>query len=335
MKLKYSAIAVAVAGALGASMAAHAASDSGFYADLRVGFQSTDTGGESQITIENQVSRFGFRGSTDMGNGLTGYGRMEFGLRTEGGDPSPLTRRHAYVGLSGDWGDVRVGQSYFTFYNFIVGPLDNPMLGTGSSWLGYTGRTDQAIGYTGEWGIFSLGATGYFDDSSTDVNGSPNDLDGYEIAGAFQAGPVNLALGIKDQDEGMYDIFRGFDPAGATDVRFDPEPIIGLTASGWQTGIFTWGLGYNMQDGDTTVGAPDMASIIFDVLIGNGYVHLEQTDIDGSGVSIKPTAVTLGYAQPLGRNTNMYYEYETVDADTGDSNDDVERITAALRYKWN
>jgi predicted porin len=165
MKLKSSAIAVAVAGALGASMAAQA--ESGFYADLRIGFQNTDTGGNSELQIQNQVSRFGFRGTTDMGNGLTGFGRMEFGLNSEGlkqavttGATTPPTvtgatgadvinRRHVYVGLRGDWGEVKLGQTYHTFYTMITGPLDNPMLGTAGAWLGYTGRTAQGITYTG------------------------------------------------------------------------------------------------------------------------------------------------------------------------------------------
>jgi len=342
MKLKSSAIAVAVAGALGASMAAQAASDSGFYADLRIGFQNTDTGGVSELQIQNQVSRFGFRGTTDMGNGLEGFGRMEFGLNTEGSnnilgnDPdtglpnadedelaNTLTRRHAYVGLRGGWGEVKLGQTYHTFYSMIIGPLDNPMLGTAGAWLGYTGRTAQAITYTGNWGIFSLGATGYFDDSATGAapDNKPEDLDGYELAGAFQAGPINLAVGV-----------AGF----GDDTGVSVEPLIGLTASGWETGIFTWGLGYTMQDASGTSTA-DSTGIVLDVLIGNGYVHYEQTEIKADGASPKttPNAITLGYAQPLGRNTNMYYEYEKIDNDTGDSNDDVENITVALRYKWN
>jgi predicted porin len=324
MKLKSSAIAVAVAGALGASMAAHAASDSGFYADLRIGFQNTDTGGTSELQIQNQVSRFGFRGTTDMGNGLTGFGRMEFGLNTESDNSDPLSRRHAYVGLRGDWGEVKLGQTYHTFYTMITGPLDNPMLGTASNWLGYTGRTAQAITYSGDWGIFSLGATGYFDDSSTDSAGKPNDLDLFELAGAFQAGPIKLALGAA---------------TGQEDAGVDVEPLIGLTASGWQTGMFTWGLGYTQQDAAGTA-TTDQSSIVFDVLIGNGYFHYEQLETKGGkvgGGDSTGTGLTLGYAQPLGRQTSMYYEYETIDNDEGkgSNSDETENITVALRYKWN
>jgi predicted porin len=334
MKLKSSAIAVAVAGALGASMAAQA--ESGFYADMRIGFQNTDTGGVSQLQIENQSTRFGFRGKTDMGNGLEGFGRFEFALDTESAsnlsgtttpkaNQNPLARRHAYVGLRGGWGEVKLGQTYHTFYSMITGPLDNPLLGTAGAWLGYTGRTDQAITYSGNWGIFSLGATGYFDTSSSDSSAAPdnqNDLDLFELAGAFQAGPINLALGVS----------TGQEIAGV-----DVEPLIGLTASGWQTGIFTWGLGYTQQDAMGN-SPQDQTGFVFDVLIANGYVHYEQTETKAgntNGTDNTSTALTLGYMQDIGRQTQMYYEYETIDADTGNSNDDTENITVALRYKWN
>ena len=65
MKLKTSAIALAVAGAMGASMAAQA--ESGFYGSVRIGFQYLDTQGEDNTTIRGYASRFGFRGDTDMG----------------------------------------------------------------------------------------------------------------------------------------------------------------------------------------------------------------------------------------------------------------------------
>jgi predicted porin len=335
MKLKSSAIAVAVAGALGAPMAAQA--ESGFYADLRIGIESTDTLGNSQITIENQSSRFGWRGETDMGNGLTGFGRMEFGLNTEQAEQDTfntvgntsgttnagvINRRHAYVGLRGDWGEVKLGQTYHTFYTMITGPLDNPMLGTAGAWLGYTGRTNQGITYSGEWGIFKLGATGYFDDSSTDSSDEPNDLDLFELAGAFQAGPITLALGVA---------------TGQEELGVDVEPLYGVTASGWQTGMFTWGLGYTTQE-DSANGPNDEASVVFDVLIGNGYFHYEQLttkagSLDGSDST--GTGLTLGYMQSLGRQTSMYYEYETIDTDVGLGNaDKTENVTVALRYQW-
>ena len=320
MKLKSSAIAVAVAGALGASMAVQA--ESGFYGSVRVGLQYLDTAGESNTTVRGYASRFGFRGETDMGNGLTGFGRYEFGVATEGTGPN-VTRRHAYVGMKGDWGSVILGQTYHTYYNFISGPLDNPWWGSGDAMLAYTGRTAQAITYAGSFGMVAVGATAYLDSSSTDASDKQEDLDGYELAASIQAGPIKLGLGIQD---------RGNDQ-GAGDP--DSEPTVGLTASGWETGMFTWGLGYAQQDNEG-VGATGTAnSIVFDVQIANGYVHYEMLDMDtGGGPGDSPTALTLGYTQSVGRQTTMWYEVEAYDADTTVSDDDATIVRAVLKYDW-
>jgi len=342
MKLKSSAIAVAVAGALGASMAAQA--DSGFYGSVRVGLQSTDKSSKSdQVSIKGFASRFGFRGETDMGNGLTGFGRYEFGVQTEGHNvfaddtllppdtnsktdktSNAISRRHAYVGLKGDWGSATLGQTYHTYYNFVVGPIDNPWWGANYAWLGYPGRTAQAATYAGDWGMFALGATIYMDGNSTGSDDSAQDLDKYELAASLQAGPIKLGLGLTD---------------GAKDGGVNEEMLIGLTASGWQTGIFTWGLSYSQQDGDTTAPSEDMSSIVFDVLIGNGYVHVENTTVkngNSAGVDYSPMSVTLGYTQSVGRQTTMWYEIQDYKGDdksvTGEG--DATYIRAVLKYDW-
>jgi len=323
MKLKTSAISLAVAGAMGASMMASSMAvqaDSGFYGSIRIGLINRDSV-NSELNVEGVASRFGFRGETDLGNGLTGFGRYEFGVKTEG-TGNALSRRHAYVGLKGDWGSVKMGQTYHTYYSFVSGPLDNPWRGSGYNWIGYTGRTAQALTYTGQFGMFGLGATGYFDDSAVSTSGKPEDLDGYELAGNIQAGPILVALGVRQ------------DGVDRQVVAKDAEPIIGLTGSGWQTGIFTWGLGYEQQKNATTGTANN---IIFDVAIGNGYFHAEMGDQGtkcGSNCGEKPTLYTLGYTQSLGRQTTAYYEVFQADADTGVKADKSTQIAAVLKYDW-
>jgi predicted porin len=193
MNLKTSAIALAVAGGIAAAPIA-AQADSGFYASVRIGLVYKDTGGNDDIRVQGVASRFGFRGETDLGNGLTGFGRYEFGLATEGdsgtlgaGGSLNVSRRHAYVGLKGDFGKVTLGQTYHTYYNYISGPLDNPWIGSGFAMLAYTGRTAQGITYDNTWDAFSLGATLYMNDSAKDSAGSDETIDGYELAAAFDA----------------------------------------------------------------------------------------------------------------------------------------------------
>ena len=325
MNLKTSAIALAVAGAVAAPVAVQA--DSGFYGSVRIGLQYNDGGltgstATDQTTVRGYGSRFGFRGETDMGNGLTGYGRYEVGIDTDTSGLN-ISGRHAYVGVKGDFGDIKLGRGYHTYYNFISGPIDIPWWGTDYSWLGYTGRTSQGITYAGGSNNFGYGLTLYMDDSSTDAAGAANDIDKIELAANWQAGPVLLAIGYSDQDE---------------EVGVDPGELIGFTASGWETGIFTWGLNISVQDDADGPNTREATGIVFSAQIGSGYLHYAQTDNDwttASGITDNtPTNITLGYTQALGRQTNVWYEFQATDYDIGDSTTDLTVGRAVLNYSW-
>ncbi len=85
---------MAVAGIIAAPMAVQA--DGSLYASARVGFSHTSTGdadefeatsddfatvditeeeGSDQMAIGSWASRFGAKGETDLGNGMTGFGK--------------------------------------------------------------------------------------------------------------------------------------------------------------------------------------------------------------------------------------------------------------------
>ena len=341
MKLKSSAIALAVAGALGASMVAQA--DSGFYGSIRVGVVYTDgpatdepaginhtganapehtdvdatTTSEKSTDIKSVSSRFGFRGETDMGNGLTGFGRFEWAVSNTGA----VSGRHMYAGLKGDWGSLLAGQTYHTFYNYVLAGLDNPWRGTGftTTWTGYRGRLPSAATYNGEFGAVNIGATIYMDNSTEGSDGSPNDLDAYELGISGQAGPVTLAFAYSDVDE------------------TDSDAAYGIVAKNWNIGIFTLGAGYFAQGNGAAPGTA--SSIIFDMYIGNAYVHLETKDNDsGATVGEKPMLATLGYTQSVGRQTTAYYEIYNLDTDgelnAANTSADELSVAAVLKYDW-
>jgi len=323
MNLKKSAIALAVAGSVVAPMAVQA--DSGFYGSVRVGLEYFDGGldvstATDQTTIRGYGSRFGFKGETDMGNGLTGYGKYEVAIDTDTSGFN-ISGRHALVGVKGDFGNIFLGRTYHTYYNFISGPIDIPWWGTAYTWLGYTGRTSQGLSYAGGSDNFGYGITLTMDDSSTDAAGAANDIDRIELAANWQAGPVLLAIGYSDQDES---------------VGVDPGEIIGFTASGWETGIFTWGLNFSVQDDVLGKNTVDAIGIVLSAQIGNGYLHYESTELDpaGGGSSITPNTITLGYTQALGRATNIWYEFQATDYDINDSSTDLTVGRAVLNYSW-
>jgi predicted porin len=292
MKFKTTAIAMAVAGTVAAPMAAQA----DIYASARIGIENIDNGGVSDLDVHSFASRFGAKGETDLGNGMTGFGRYEWDVDIENGDSIKL--RHRYVGVKGDFGSVTIGQAYHTFYNFLVGPVDNPWWGSGYAMVSYTGRTDKAITYAGGSGNIGFGVTTYFAREADE-----DAPDGYEVAGSFGIGDMTLAVGVQH--------FEVID-----------NDVTGVTLSGIGAGPVTFGVAYQQDDDDD--------SLTVEALFGNAYAHLESFNDDSADNN--PMALTLGYTQSLGRNTTMWYEVVSGDADSGNSDDDLTAVRAVLKY---
>jgi len=64
--------------------------------------------------IADYSSRLGVRGVEDLGGGLSAIFAYEFGVDTDGltaavGNPSPMSTRHAYLGMKGSFGTVVLG----------------------------------------------------------------------------------------------------------------------------------------------------------------------------------------------------------------------------------
>ncbi len=250
---------------------------------------ASDSEDDNQWEIMSMASRFGARGETDLGNGMTGFGRYEWDVDFD--SSAGVKNRHRYVGVKGDFGSVTIGQTYHTFYNHIVGPLDNPWWGSGYSMVAYVGRTDNAASYAGSAGAIDFGATIYMVSDSEE-----EDIDTVEAAVSFAVGDLGtVGIGMR--------AFQGDDDPGT--FIDEEEEIIGVTWSGIGIGDTTLGVGYQSRDEDD--------SIVIDWAIGNAYVHVESLSLDDTDAD--PQTITLGYTQSLGRNTTMWYEIQATDQD--------------------
>ena len=301
MKIKTSAIAIAVAGTVVAPIAVQAGADE-IYASARVGLWNVDTGGVSDLEVRSFDSRLGLQGETDLGNGLTSFGRYEFDVDFDGGS---ITNRHLYVGLEGDWGSVLLGQDYHTWYNFVVGPLDIPWWHSGFAMVEYRSRTDNAITYASDAGAVSFGLTTYFIRDTEEE--AP---DGIEAGISFGLGDSTLGFAYSNVAD---DYVQG---SAAND-----EDIIGVAWSGIGIGDTSLGVSYMTQDDDD--------GFVVDWVFGNAYFHSEMLSLDATDQDI--LMLTLGYTQNLGRKTLMYYEVSNIDADAA-SDDDYTAVMAVLKY---
>jgi predicted porin len=287
------------------------------------------------------ASRFGAKGETDLGNGLIGFGRYEWGVDFNGGskvtsrsdpdDPDKditvdsISTRHRFVGVKGDWGSVKLGRTYHTFYSFVVGPGDQPWWNSGIYQTAYVGRTDKAITYTGGSDSFAFGATAYMDRDSDEEA-----IDVYEVGASYTFGnDMVLALAARgtagDFNQGGATIEGTMIGNGGDDT------VGGVSLSGIMLGDFSMTFGGQVQDDDS--------SVLVDVGYNGFIFHAEAQQIDSDspantngGSDQDPVMVMAGYTHSLGRKTTLWFEIASFDADSSNSNDDKTQFLATLKY---
>ena len=298
---------MAVAGSVAAPVAVQAGADE-LYASARVGIWNVDQGADNnQWDVRSFSSRFGAKGETDLGNGMSGFGRYEWDVdfNNDVGEDD-ISVRHRYVGLKGGFGSVLVGQTYHTFYNFVVGPTDNPWWHSGYAMVNYRGRTDNALTYAGSAGVVNFGASVYMTPDAEEET-----VDQTEVGLSFAIGDITIGLAAQTTADDTAQGSAGND-----------ETILGLAVSGINLGPVSLGVGLQSQDDDS--------SFLIDAGISNFYVHIEALSIDATDQDRLST--TLGYTLSLGRKTTMYFELNQIDNDTGDSDDDRTAAMAVLKY---
>lgn len=164
---------LAILATLGAA-GAHAQAPAGHGVTL---YGIVDTGIEHLTNVANRgsvtrmpgltgstPSRWGLRGSEDLGSGLSAVFALEAGFSPNSGAVNQGGRgfgRQAWVGLAGSWGTVTIGRNYTMLYwslfeadllgpnTFGLSSLDNYIPNT---------RVDNSVAWRGRFGAWSLGA---------------------------------------------------------------------------------------------------------------------------------------------------------------------------------
>lgn len=175
-------------------------------AGVEVVNHASATGGSvTRLTSGGQnTSRWGLRGSEDLGGGLKAIFQLESGIAIDtGANDSQLFRRQANVGLEGGFGRLVAGRSYTTAYDFIL-PFDpmgyapayswataaNGTSAAGRSAYGMTTAFDNILKYQGTFGGFKLGASYGFGE----VAGGNGAGQRYALGVGYAAGPFSAAL---------------------------------------------------------------------------------------------------------------------------------------------
>lgn len=231
--MKKSLIALAVLAASGAAFAQstvtlYGVADVVIHKDKGVATQMKSGGVSS--------SRLGFKGSEDLGGGLKANFKLEQGIDLTNGAAPDGFGREAWVGLSGGFGEVQMGNSYSALDN--VAAASDPAFDSNvidpTNILpsrGYFFSPTSNISYISpNFGGFQ----GYVSYSL------PSDAKVMSLAASYAAGPVAVAVGYQDDSDrtgekytninGSYDlgvakVLAGW---GMTDVADDKDFFIGV-----------------------------------------------------------------------------------------------------------
>lgn len=308
--------AVALLAGLGAS-AAMAQSSVTIYGLLDTGLVHTtnaNAAGDSVTKVPSLTSSFpsriGFRGIEDLGGGLQVVFTLEAGLTMDGGamgQGNRLFGRQASVGLKGAFGTVTLGrQVNMTYLAGMKADVLGPHLFAIGSIDPYlpNARSDNAIGYMGNFNNFVIGAT-----YST----------GRDVSAA--GGPA--ATGCPGEVPGNSKACR---------------QVTGLF--GYETAAWGLNASYDIMYGNTGAAAGLTSSDNSDKRItANGYVMVGSAKV-GAGVVDRTTrAVTglsesdlyfLGVSYPLNPATTL--DTQVARRDLKNSDSDATMLVARLTY---
>jgi predicted porin len=211
--MKKSLVALAVLGVFAG--AASAQSSVTLYGIIDVGYDAIDTdvlGAPKTSGLVSGVqsgSRWGLRGSEDLGGGLKANFQLESGFSNDTGlsaQGGRLFGRAAWAGLGGGFGELRLGRMQ-TAGSEIVVPIDP--FGTGFNLAGMqatfalatTDRADNSVMYRSPTVGGFAGIVSYsFRKDGTEVAGSGNNVSGVSAGLRLEVGPFLGVLGYQSDN---------------------------------------------------------------------------------------------------------------------------------------
>jgi predicted porin len=183
----------------------HAQSNVTIYGIMDAGVEYANHANAAQQSVTRvtsggqNTSRFGFRGTEDLGGGLKALFNLEGGLFIDtGSSDGVLFKRQANVGLQNEFGRVILGRSFTTTYDFLL-PFDPLGFAPNYSWVtsgngtavskyGFPTAFDNLVKYEGNFGGFKVGASYGFGE----VGGNAADSRKYNGGLGYANGPFSV-----------------------------------------------------------------------------------------------------------------------------------------------
>ena len=209
--MKKSLIALAVLAASGASFAQSNATVYGL-ADIWFGSVKTDDGVGNSVTNTKldsggvNTSRWGLKGSEDLGGGLKANFLLEQGFFLDNGASKVAGQtfsRYAYVGFSGGFGEIKLGKTGTAYddvsgasdavFDSALAPMNNVFVSVNYSWT-----PPNSIYYaTPTFGGFNAAISYSLGEDKTPTTGASSIT---SLNAAYAAGPLGVHFGYQVED---------------------------------------------------------------------------------------------------------------------------------------
>jgi predicted porin len=267
-----------------------------------IGFAREDNGvaTANRLDAGNQSgSRVGFKGSEDLGGGLSAIFTLENGFNSDTGTLGQGGRifgRQAWVGLQGGFGAVKFGRQYTPIFGALdtIDPLGTGITGGGSGittlFNPYGVRMDNTVNYSVSSGAFS-GQVAY---GFGEVAGSTSANRQWGLSGTYANGPITGVLAYHNQNNAA-----GTDNAKTTLLGgvYNFGPVALHAAYAWNKGVGA------LDERDAMIGVTVPVSAA-------GNVIAEYQRKNDKAVSNDNSAQwALAYTHTLSKRTNVYTSY--------------------------
>lgn len=275
-------------------------------------------------------SRLGFKGTEDLGGGLSAIFLLENGfnvdtgaLRTDGG----IFSRQAYVGLQGGFGALKLGRQYTPMHIALdtIDPFNTGFTGNIERLFTATLRTSNTVNYSLSSGGFS-GQVAY---SFGEVAGDTSEGRQIGLGLGFANGPLNVQFAYHKANAGLTAV-----PAIADDSKV---AMLGATYDLGAAKVHA-AFGTNKaESGATGVETQKdrnyMLGVSAPVGAGNVLASFVRRDDRRAAETREADQYAIGYVHNLSKRTNVYTSYARTN-DRSAVDNDLNLFNVGLQHKF-
>lgn len=276
------------------------------YGQLNVSAQSSDEGEGRFSELKSNSSRFGLKGDYALDDGLTLVYQLEWGVDlADVGDGDNITSRNQYVGLAGNFGEIRLGR-HDTALKDAQGKIDlfsDYEADVKNLWRGEVRASDSITYYTPTYNGFGLHLTYIMEDA----------------ADAEDAYSASVYYG----DENLKD--SNFYAAVAVDSEVAGYDAMRVQAQGKVAG-FKLGAMYHTQE-DIVSGLEK------DGWLASAAYPFGKTELKAQYQTLEDDdAISVGVDYKAGKNTTLYGWYSSFNLDS--ANPDRDYLAVGIKHKF-